>query len=191
MTPGIRFEVGGRELASAHRAAVSRMHHRIFSRPPFISTVADAEEQQAVFDDLLAADRFGICLARTGDELVGFAYGHRLPVDHRWWTRFLIPVPEEVADEWEGRTFALVDLAVDERHRGRGVGRELVAALLGSRSEERAILSTQPDAEAAHAFYRSCGWQLIGRKGPIPGVVPPFWDIYLRPVAATVKAETD
>lgn len=61
---------------------------------------------------------FGISVALSGTDVVGFTYGHRLLTDHRWWERFTTPVPSEVTREWDGRTFALIDIGVSERWRG-------------------------------------------------------------------------
>ncbi|HZG02546.1 MAG TPA: GNAT family N-acetyltransferase [Streptomyces sp.] len=180
MTAGITVELGDAALAAAHRAAVCRMRHRVFSAPPFVASSASMREYEALFDGYLREPGFGVALALHSDRVVGFAYCHRLSADHRWWEGFPGGVPEDLSAEWEGRTCTLVDLAVEESRRRTGVGRMLVDSLLSTRREERALLSAQPTAAAAHAFYRATGWELVGRKGPIPGVVPPYWDIYLR-----------
>ncbi|MGA5703687.1 GNAT family N-acetyltransferase [Peterkaempfera bronchialis] len=182
MTPEVTTELGGVHLAVAHRTALCRMQHQVFSSPPFVTSVRSVQEQEKVFDGLLESRGFGICLARYDGRIVGFAYGHRLPVDHLWWHGFPVDIPEHLSAEWEGRTFTLVDLAVAEGFRRQGLGRRLVDGLLASRPEERVLLSTQPAAGAAHAFYQATGWLLVGRKGPIEGVVPPYWDIYVRPI---------
>ncbi|WP_035698770.1 GNAT family N-acetyltransferase, partial [Glycomyces tenuis] len=88
------------------------------------------------------------------------------------------PLPEEVTTEWEGRTFALVDLAVAEPHRGRGIGRGLIETLLSSRGESRAVLTVQPTAQRTQAIYRHLGWKRMGRKGPFDGALSRYWDLY-------------
>jgi ribosomal protein S18 acetylase RimI-like enzyme len=194
MRPAVTIELGGVQLAASHRTVLCQMQHRIFSSPPFVSSARSVQEQEAVFDGLLESQDFSICLARCDRRVVGFAYGHCLPVDHLWWHGFPFDIPHHLSAEWEGRTFTLVDLAVGEGFRRQGLGSRLVSGLFSSRYEERALLSTQPAAKAAHAFYRATGWRLIGRKGPIKGVVPPYWDIYLRrirqagPSCATEKS---
>lgn len=182
MAADITLERGGPELAAAHRAAVCRMQHQVFSSPPFVASATSVQEYETAFDGYLRCPGFGISLALSRGQVVGFAYGHRLPPNHRWWGGFLIDIPKHLSTEWEGRTCTVVDLAVADSFRRGGIGRALVDSLLSTRHEERALLSVQPTASAAHAFYRATGWELIGRKGPIPGVVPPYWDIYLRPV---------
>lgn len=172
------FRVGGGELAVSCHASIRRLHDEIFLRPPFVFGERASQEHEDMLTTIREDATFGISIALSGAEVVGFTYGHRLPKDHQWWESFTTPVPSEVTREWDGRTFALIDIGVSERWRGRGVGRRLVDSLLGPRQESRAVLSVQPDATGAHAFYAASGWRLIGRKGPIPGVVPPFWDIY-------------
>ena len=105
------------------------------------------------------------------------------PLDTKWWQNFLEPVPDDLAQEWPGRTFALIDLAVDQAWRGQGLGRELTEMLLGSRAEQRATLSVQPTRPTRKPFtFTWAGGS--GRKKMPPGVVLPFFDVYvveLRP----------
>lgn len=179
----LSVRVGGRELAVSHHPRIRRLHDEIFLRPPFVFAERASEEHENMLTSIREDPTFGISVALCGADLVGFTYGHRLPVDHQWWERFTVLLPAGVAEEWEGRTFALIDIGVSEKWRGKGVGRCLMDSLLGPRGERRAILSVQPSAVRAHAFYERLGWQLIGRKGPIPGVLPPFWDIYCHPLS--------
>jgi ribosomal protein S18 acetylase RimI-like enzyme len=89
-------------------------------------------------------------------------------------------VPAEVTREWSGRTFAVIDLAVELSARQQGIGRRLLDTLLDSRPEQRATLAVQPQAEGSHAFYRAVGgWHLVGRQDT-PALVSPQFDIYIR-----------
>ncbi|WP_223852996.1 GNAT family N-acetyltransferase [Microbispora bryophytorum] len=85
----------------------------------------------------------------------------------------------EITDEWDGRTFTLTSLAVLPDQRGRGIGKQLINHLLGTRTEERAVLSVQPTALETQSIYRHLGWRQVGRNGPLPGVTPPRWDVYV------------
>jgi ribosomal protein S18 acetylase RimI-like enzyme len=123
------------------------------------------------------APTFGIATA-TG-HLIGFAYGYQLPPDTKWWQNLSEPIPDALAQEWPGRTFALIDLAVDQAWRGQGLGRNLTEKLLEGRGEQRATLSVQPTATETQAFYVHLGWRLIGRKQMPPAVVSPFFDVYV------------
>jgi ribosomal protein S18 acetylase RimI-like enzyme len=122
---------------------------------------------------------FGAALAAVGDNLVGFVYGVPL-TDTTWWQGFREPVPTELVQEWPGRTFAVIDLGVQQQWRRDGAGRRLLQLLLDSRSEERATLAVRPQIADAHAFYAALGgWDLVGRQDT-PGMVSPEFDIYVR-----------
>ncbi|WP_353963920.1 GNAT family N-acetyltransferase [Nocardia implantans] len=85
-----------------------------------------------------------------------------------------------MTQEWPGRTFAVIELAVRESARRHGLGRRLLDILLDSRPEQRATLAVQSQAADAHAFYRAIGsWHLVGRQDT-PTFVSPEFDIYVR-----------
>ena len=83
-----------------------------------------------------------VAAAMDGDNLIGFAIVHR------------------VADEGE-----LFNIAVNPNHRGKGIGRELLACvtdkarLLGARRLYREVRRSN---ESALALYRGAGWQVCG-----------------------------
>ena len=135
-----------------------------------------------MLDEISRNDTFRAVVAARAERVVGFVYGYSLPTDHGWWNDFPGELPADLTQEWAGRTFAVIDLAVDSDIRKQGVGRQLLAELFHHRPEQRAVLSVQPTATAAHGFYARLGWTLVGRKGPMRGVDPPCWDIYLRPI---------
>lgn len=134
-------------------------------------------------EQLMRQATFEMTVAFDGPEVAGFAYGHRLPVNHGWWSGFPKPLPAEFTREWEGRTFTLVDFVVSARFRGTGIGRKLHDLLLRRRPEERAVLSVQPAAIETQQIYEHMGWAKVGRKGPIEGVQPPYWDIFVLSLA--------
>jgi ribosomal protein S18 acetylase RimI-like enzyme len=172
---------GGVDVVREHFEVLCALYVETFSQPPFHWPDDGPESHEAALVELMGVSTFEAVLAFDDRVLVGFAYGRRLPVDHRWWDGIDRPVPGEAVVEWEGRTFAVVDLAVAARWRGHRVGRMLVETLLSRRVEERFLLTVQPTAARAQAFYVHLGWQLVGRKGPITGVVPSHWDLYVFP----------
>jgi GNAT superfamily N-acetyltransferase len=98
-----------------------------------------------------------------------------------WWEGFETPVPDNVTREWAGRTFAVIDLAVQREWRRRQIGRRLMNLLLDSRAEERATLAVQPQTES-HTFYAAIGgWSVVGRQYvPDAGYVHDRFDIYAK-----------
>jgi ribosomal protein S18 acetylase RimI-like enzyme len=103
--------------------------------------------------------------------------------DTRRWQGFITPLAPELAAEWEGRTFAIIDMAVRREWRGRGIGRKLLETLLDSRHEDRATLTVEPAAEATQGFYRHLNWQKVGRKRTSEGFFIPYFDVYILPLA--------
>ncbi|NVI86039.1 GNAT family N-acetyltransferase [Actinomadura sp. BRA 177] len=174
---------GARALAEQCFTAVCDVHDAVFAQPPFAWAPQMATENSEYLRRLMDDPTFGFVLAEHRGHLIGYAFGHRLPADHGWWNDFTEPLPDDLTAEWDGRTFALISLALLPPWRGLGIGGRLVRELLAARNEERAILSVQPTAVATQAFYRHLGWHKVGRKGPLEGVVPPYWDIFIFTVA--------
>lgn len=179
MTAEVQVRLGGRSMAEMLFDPICRLYDLVFSRPPFVWTDEESQHHRDLLARLMDEPSFGIVTAEAAGRLVGFAYGYALAPDTRFWQNFIEPVPEELTREWPGRTFILIDLAVDEAWRGRGLGRKLTEGLLASRSEQRAVLSVQPTATDTQAFYVHLGWQKVGRQTMPPGVVSPLFDIYV------------
>ncbi|MEW2610125.1 GNAT family N-acetyltransferase [Streptomyces sp. NPDC047880] len=159
---------------------ICEVHDGVFSAEPFAWVPEMSPAHEAELRGLMEVAGFRLVLARQQDRLLGYAYGHPLPVGHGWWGDFDRTLPAGLVAEWPGRTFAVISLAVLPERRGRGTGRRLMEELLHDREEQRAILSVQPTALAAQRLYRQWGWTKAGRKGPLSGVTPPCWDIYVR-----------
>ncbi len=108
----VTVSLGDRITARALFDPICQLYDEIFSVPPFHWNPDESEQHRRRFKVAIASLGFGITTAVTDDELVGFAYGYQLPVSTRWWEGFLEPVPAELTTEYEGRTFAVIDLAV-------------------------------------------------------------------------------
>ncbi|MER6573922.1 GNAT family N-acetyltransferase [Streptomyces sp. NPDC001093] len=182
MTDGreLVFEGGGRELAAAWFHQICTIHDTVFSVAPFAWASEMSQGHKKELESLMAVPGFSAVVAKQEDRLIGYVYGHPLAVDHGWWRDFTHPLPADLVREWEGRTFAVISLGVLAAWRGRGTGKYLMEELLRRRNEQRGILSVQPTALATQSVYRHLGWHRVGRKGPLHGVTPPYWDIYVR-----------
>ena len=152
----------------------------VFSAAPFHWRSDESQLHRDRLERLLDDPTFGATLARSGDLLVGFAYGFTLAPTTTWWSGLTPPPSRAVTIERPGRTFILFDFAVRSPFRGNGVGRRLHDLLLGSRTEQRATLATQPTAVDTKKIYEHWGWHMIGQADGDALATAPLFDIYLR-----------
>ena len=103
----------------------------------------DAWSEAAMRSTLLDADSVAE-LAEVDERVAGYA-------------ALLAPIGAPDAD--------VLTIAVDERHRGRGVGRALLTHLLdaaGRRGARRVFLEVRADNPVAQALYASEGFEAVG-----------------------------
>ncbi|MEU5345696.1 MULTISPECIES: GNAT family N-acetyltransferase [unclassified Streptomyces] len=119
---------------------------------------------------------FWLLLARDGSEVVGFAYGYRLPVDTGWWGNLLEAMSQDFTGETGERTFVVIEMAVRKPWRRRGVAAGLHARLIEGLVVERVTLTVRPEPEAAPArsAYVAWGYREVGRSHP--GEEGPVYD---------------
>lgn len=77
------------------------------------------------------------------------------------------------------RTFAVIDLAVLPAHRGHGLARRLLDALLRDRPEQRATLATSPNKTGIQQMYERWGWHCVGRVPGGEGATQRAFDLYV------------
>jgi GNAT superfamily N-acetyltransferase len=176
--PSVR--IGTASLARTWLDAICDLYDTVFSKPPFHWRDEESQNHRRRLEQLLTREGFGIVIAAHEDELVGFAYGFTLPPDTKWWSGLPDSVPADTTTERPGRTFALIDFAVREDWRGRGVGRRLHEDLLASRSEERVTLTVQPTATETQQVYEHWGWQKVGQIEAAPDAPAPFFDVFIK-----------
>ncbi len=173
----------GAEGARALLETLCDIYGEVNAEPPYYEDadgIADFRKRTRVQTE---RPGFELVSAHADEEIAGFAFGFSLPPDTNWWES-VVPAPStEMAEEWEGRTFALVELDVRAPWRRRGVGRALHHTLLADRSEERTTLCASPEAEPAQAAYASWGWRKVGEK-PLPLAGNPVYDVLVLPLVA-------
>jgi ribosomal protein S18 acetylase RimI-like enzyme len=106
---------------------------------------------------------FRLATARETRRLVGFAWGYTGGRGQHWSDLVADSLPARVADSWLGGHFELVELAVLEEFRRRGVGGRLHDVLLDGLPHPRALLTTSDDEDdPAVRLYRARGWETLG-----------------------------
>lgn len=148
------------QACRGHQRCPCELYGRVFSQPPFRWTNEESGHHRELLTSLRQEPSFGIATAQTNTgQLAGFGYGYALRPDAKWWRNFLEPLPDDLAEEWPGRTFALIDLAVAEDPRGHGLGRQLTEILLtpgNGRLRSRRSTSSWPPTAGNPARARKC-----------------------------------
>ena len=117
--------------------------------------------------------------------LLGVAYGY-LGRPGQWWhdqVRSALSVAD--SRDWLEGAFEVCELHVRPEAQGRGLGRQLLDALLSDKDSATAVLTT-PDLETrARGFYRAAGWVDLARRLRFPGDPREFAVLGLRLPAAS------
>lgn len=127
-----------------------------YSDPPYDYNDSDADEFVARFTRQSHQDGFRLITSRIDNQIVGFTYGMTF-APGRWWKGARNePSPTLV----NAPKFAVIELVVDRAHRGQGISRHLLEALLAERDEPLATLLAKPGAQA-HSMYQRWGWSRV------------------------------
>ena len=147
-------------------ADIARVYEVVYHEPPYL----EGPEDVAAFIDGLprrAAQRgFRLVTATADRKPIGFAFGHQLSPDARWWKGATTPLPDAISREYPGRTFAIIELAVEKPFRRRGIAKAMHDALLVNATEERATLLVRPEAKPAQNAYQRWGYVRVGSIRP-------------------------
>lgn len=134
---------------------------------------------------------FTLIVARSGGELVGFAYGYQLAAEARWWAGNEPPISADIAARTRtGAFFALNDIAVHPRFRQRGIAEALHRELLATQDGRSITLLVELDNAPAAAAYEKWGYKPIGTQQPFPDS-PVYRTMVLnRPADAAVRSSS-
>jgi GNAT superfamily N-acetyltransferase len=106
--------------------------------------------------------------ASLDGDLAGFAFGHQLTTDTKWWTGATTELDADLTREESGRTFAIIELAVRAPYRRIGIARAMHEKLLIDAHEDRATLLVRPEATPAMTAYQHWGYAKVGDLRPSP-----------------------
>jgi GNAT superfamily N-acetyltransferase len=110
--------------------------------------------------------------------IIAFSYGFH-GADGQWWHDLVRSALTrmggyDLAQSWLGDSFEVAEVHVHPDYQGRGIGRRMVPALLHSRLERTALLSTQDADTRARRLYRGLGFGDLLTGYRFPGTDPPY-----------------
>ena len=132
-----------------------RVYGEAFAEPPYSDPLRGQEVSQRLRD--LHHRRRGyralVALSETGGVL-GMAYGYCSETGQWWHDTVARRLAPEVAEDWLGDAYELVEIAVAPTSQGMGIGTELIHRLLDGIAQRTCVLSTRPDSTAPRLYER-------------------------------------
>jgi ribosomal protein S18 acetylase RimI-like enzyme len=143
------------------------------------------------YDSSVVAGRYGYAIAHTerpgfravgafaetpdrSERLVGFGYGYVVAAGQWWHDQVRVALDRRTAKKWLPGAFEVCELHVHPDHQSRGLGRQLLHALVEGVPSPAALLST-PDADTkAFRLYHADGFVDLARGYHFPGDARPF-----------------
>jgi ribosomal protein S18 acetylase RimI-like enzyme len=149
------------EEAARVAGDVVEVYRAAFAAPPY----SEGEEEVAAFAGRLPVDAaradFKLVLVLDAGDIAGFAYGYTGRRGGRLVDLVYERAPLDIARQWAGGHWELVDLAVHPDAQGRGLGGALHDALLDGLPHDRALLMTHREDSAGRRLYLRRGWQVL------------------------------
>lgn len=176
----VTLTVHGPDTGLNQLDTVSQLYAEIYAEPPYYEGSADVEDFASGWSRRVDQPNFRLVIAHRKGEPVGFGFGHQLRANTGWWDGALTALPDSIATERPGRTFAIIELAVRHPYRRQGLARQLHAHLTAGLCEERITLLVRPDAPAPRHAYSSWGYQQVGQIQPFPD--GPVYDAMVKPL---------
>jgi ribosomal protein S18 acetylase RimI-like enzyme len=144
------------------------------------------------YDSSVVTGRYGYAIAHTEREgfravgafaalpgsreesLVGFGYGYLVAPGQWWHDQVRAALDRRTAKKWLPGAFEVCELHVHPDFQSRGLGRQLLQALVEDADADAALLST-PDADTkAFRLYHADGFVDLARNHHFPGDARPF-----------------
>ena len=174
----LTLTIYGTDTSLNQRSTVRDLYAEIYAEPPYNEGPDEAEDFASGWHRTIDQRNFRLVIARRADEPIGFAFGVQLRARTKWWNGALTALPDDITTEHTGRTFAIIELAVRDPYRRRGVGRQLHAHLTAGLSEERITLLVRPEASAPQQAYLSWGYRVVGQIQPFPDA--PIYNVMIK-----------
>jgi ribosomal protein S18 acetylase RimI-like enzyme len=143
------------------------------------------------YDSAVVAGRYGYAIQHTdrpgfravgafattpegGEQLVGFGYGYQIAPGQWWHDQVRAALDRRTAKRWLPGAFEVCELHVHPDAQSRGLGRQLLHALVADLPHPVALLSTPDSDTKAFRLYHADGFVDLARGYHFPGDPRPF-----------------
>lgn len=135
-------------------------------RSVFADTSDYEDWRSGLFERHVGRERFRLVAAVDDGSVVGFSWGYIGQRGQYWSDLAYKALPPDLAADWVGGHFELVELGVLRSSRRTGLGKALHDRVLDG-IEEKCLLSTSDDEnDPAVRLYVRAGWQRLGLLRP-------------------------
>ncbi|GAA2332233.1 hypothetical protein [Dactylosporangium salmoneum] len=83
------------ETALQYTDNIVDLYAAVYAKPPYNEGSDDVRWFADSWPSRVRQPVFRLVMARADAELIGFTFGHQLPVDTRWWSGAQTPLPTE------------------------------------------------------------------------------------------------
>lgn len=142
----------------------AELYADVFTEPPY------GDDRSESHDSLLSRARryaeerpdFRLLLATEDSHIVGLVLGAGISLGDWWWDRLDAALQADAKRAWlDAECFSVVELAVADSHRRRGVAAALMNAVLRDLPYRTALLGCYQDAIPAQRLYTGLGWTVV------------------------------
>ena len=163
MAEPVTYSLLARQQAAEHAGEIRALVAEVYGDPPFGWDEHRTDQFAGRFAVQLRQPGFALVEARSGDYLIGVAFGLPLRPSTDWWRHLTTSLPTDITAEHPGRSFAIAALLVRAPWRRQYIGSSLHDEILSKRTEERALATLLPAATAAQRASSSWGWHKVAR----------------------------
>jgi ribosomal protein S18 acetylase RimI-like enzyme len=136
-----------------------------FSLPPYSDPKRGEEVHARLQSTHKYIDGFQAFIATdpaANYEVIGMCYGYKSKRGQWWHDTVKQKLTESLLPIWFDSAYELVEIAVQPKEQGRGIGTLLINYLLDKRTEPGCVLSTRIDSQA-HELYERLGFSTLGQ----------------------------
>ena len=183
MAEPVTYSLLARQQAAEHADEIVALVTEVYADPPGNWDEHRAGQFAGRFAVQLRQPGFALVEARSGDYLIGVAFGLPLRPSTDWWRHLTTPLPAGITTEHAGRSFTVAGLLVRAPWRRQYIGSTLHDEILAKRTEERALATVPPAATAAQRASQSWGWHKLARTRDPDGSGSSLLDVVARDLA--------